>query len=72
MDEIFKILDSEKKQSLILNNHCQICEFKNICIKNAFETDSLSLLKGIKEKEINKLNNKGIFSDLQLSYRLCP
>ena len=57
---------------LILNTHCQICEFQNRCHAQALEEDNLSLLRRISETEIIRLNRKGIFTVNQLSYTFKP
>jgi predicted RecB family nuclease len=61
-----------KGPPLVLNTHCQICEFQNRCRAQALEEDNLSLLRGISEGEITKLNRKGIFTINQLSYTFRP
>jgi len=53
--------------SPILNEHCQICEFRQRCHEQAVQEDNLSLLRGMGEKELRKLNRKGIFTVAQLS-----
>ena len=53
--------------SLMLNDHCQVCEFRQRCHDQAVQEDNISLLRGIGEKEIRKLNRKGIFTIAQLS-----
>ena len=53
--------------SLILNNHCPVCEFRQRCHDQAVQEDNISLLRGIGDKEIRKLNRKGIFTIAQLS-----
>jgi len=57
---------------LRLNAHCPTCVFHNSCRATATEKDDLSLLRGIKEKEIVKLRSKGIFTVTQLSYTFRP
>ena len=57
---------------LRLNANCPTCVFRNSCRTTAIEKDDLSLLRGIKEKEIVKLRNKGIFTVTQLSYAFRP
>jgi predicted RecB family nuclease len=47
---------------LRLNAHCPSCVFRNTCRDTAIEKDDLSLLRGLKEKEIVKLRNKGVFT----------
>lgn len=55
-----------------LIDHCRACEFKAECQRLAIEKDDLSLLQGLSQKEISKLNNKGIFTTTQLSYTFRP
>ena len=57
---------------LRLSGHCPTCVFRNLCRATAIEKDDLSLLRGIKDKEIVKLRNKGIFTVTQLSYTFRP
>lgn len=57
---------------LILNKHCQICEFQNRCHAQAVQEDNLSLLQGISEAEIVRLRKRGIFTINQLSYTFRP
>jgi predicted RecB family nuclease len=57
---------------LLLNDHCQVCEFKDICHAQALKEDNLSLLRGMKGFQIRQLNNKGIFTVNQLSYIFKP
>src|SRR5262249_26779612 len=52
---------------LALNNHCQVCEFRQRCHDQAVQDDDISLLRGIGEKELRKLNRKGIFTVAQLA-----
>lgn len=57
---------------LRLNGHCSVCEFQQHCRGLALETDDLSLLRTLKDREITKLNAKGIFTTTQLSYTYRP
>ena len=57
---------------LRLNAHCSICEFKEACYAEAKQKDDLSLLRGLKEKDITALHNKGIFTLTQFSYTFRP
>ncbi|MEY2985550.1 MAG: hypothetical protein RLZZ568_2167, partial [Cyanobacteriota bacterium] len=74
IDPIIKILKqwAEEKPTqtpaLILNRHCSSCQFQHNCRAKAKEIDHLSLLTSITEREINKLNKKGLFTVTQLSY----
>ena len=54
--------------SLMLNSHCQICEFRQQCHAEATANDDLSLLGRMREKEIKKYNKRGIFTVSQLTY----
>ena len=56
-----------KPPSLMLNKHCQVCEFRDCCRLQAEDADDLSLLSGMGEKELRKNNRKGIFTLTQLS-----
>jgi predicted RecB family nuclease len=57
---------------LVLNRHCEICEFKQLCRDKATEADNLTLLRGVTLKEMARHNSKGIFSVKQLSYTFRP
>jgi len=57
---------------LILYNHCQVCEFNQRCHAQALQEDNISLLKGMRVKEIKRLNRKGIFTVTQLSCTFLP
>jgi predicted RecB family nuclease len=63
---------SDREPPLVLNRHCEICEFKQPCRAKAVETDNLTLLKGMTLKEMARHNSKGIFSVKQLSYTFRP
>jgi predicted RecB family nuclease len=52
---------------LTLNKHCQVCEYRQECRSAAVEKDDISLLETVGEKELRKLNRKGIFTLTQLS-----
>jgi len=54
--------------TLRLNSQCYVCEFRTACHAAATEKDDLSLLRGLSEKEILKLNGRGIFTVTQYSY----
>jgi predicted RecB family nuclease len=70
--ELKKMIDTDKETFFCLNNHCPECAFFSPCRKKATEMDHLSLLSGISDKELKKLNAKGIFSVMQLSYTFRP
>lgn len=66
--DLKKICVGEEVPKLILNNHCQICEFQNYCYKKAHQEDNLSLIRGISDKEIKSFNRKGILTVTQLAH----
>jgi predicted RecB family nuclease len=58
--------------ALVLNRHCSVCEFQTRCRKIAIEKDDLSLLSSVTAKTRSKLNDRGIFTVMQLSYTFRP
>jgi predicted RecB family nuclease len=58
--------------SLILNQHCQVCEFRQRCHDQAVREDNLSLLRGMSEKEMKHRGRKGIFTITQLAHTFRP
>ena len=71
-NKIDKMLSDKSSPNLMLNRHCPECEYRERCRQKAIEKDDLSLLAGIAEKEIKKLNSKGIFTVTQLSHTFRP
>lgn len=67
LEDIINVYSVKIPPQLILNDHCRICEFQQPCNLKATKEDNISLLRGISEKEIKKLNRKGIFTITQLS-----
>ncbi len=70
--KIAGLLSSPSPPELVLNRHCTECEFQNRCRQKAKETDDLSLLSGMSEKERARHRSKGIFTVTQLSYTFRP
>jgi predicted RecB family nuclease len=66
------VLADNAPPDLVLNAHCSECKFESRCRSKAAETDDLSLLRGIKPREVVKLRSRGIFSVTQLSYTFRP
>jgi predicted RecB family nuclease len=52
---------------LLLNEHCQVCEFRLRCREQAVKEDNITLLRGMGEKEVNRYARKGISTVTQLS-----
>ena len=50
---------AESPPRLILNDHCQVCEFRQRCHDQAVQEDNISLFGGMGEKEIRKLQQEG-------------
>jgi predicted RecB family nuclease len=72
LEKIAVLLSSPAPPDLVLNRHCNECEFQARCRQKALEKDDLSLLAGMTEKERKRLHNKGIFTVTQLSYTFRP
>jgi predicted RecB family nuclease len=70
--DLKKMCGAEASPKLILNDHCQICEFRQRCHNQAVQEDNLSLLRGISEKEIKGYNRKGILTVTQLAHTFRP
>jgi hypothetical protein len=65
-------LSSPASPNLVLIPHCTECEFQTRCRRKALDSDDLSLLAGMTERERKKLHDKGIFTVTQLSYTFRP
>jgi predicted RecB family nuclease len=70
--EAHRIITSTNDVPLMLNKHCKICQFRQRCRRIAIETDNLSLIGTLGEKERRKLLEKGITTITQLSYGYRP
>jgi predicted RecB family nuclease len=57
---------------LVLNDHCQVCEFRQRCHEQAVREDNLSLLRGLGEKEVSGYARKGILTLTQLAHTFRP
>jgi predicted RecB family nuclease len=72
LDEVKRLHAGGELPRLTLNRHCQVCEFRQRCRKQAEQADDISLLGCVGEKELRKLNRKGIFTLTQLSCTFRP
>jgi predicted RecB family nuclease len=70
--QVTALLAGNSPPDLVLNRHCGQCEFKTRCSMQARETEELSLLSGLSEKDRKRLHSKGIFTVTQLSYTFRP
>ncbi len=68
LQRMVDLQDSTTPPISLLNDHCSICEFNEHCHTIAREKDDLSLLRGLKEQEIVRLNSRGIFTVTQYSH----
>jgi predicted RecB family nuclease len=68
MLEIRQVQTGASVPMLVLNDHCQACEFRDRCYAQALKEDNLSLLRDMNRLQITRLHNKGIFTLNQLSY----
>ena len=72
LDEIKRLQAGGEPPQVVLNAHCQVCEFRQQCRKQAEQADDISLLAGVGEKELRRYNRKGIFTVTQLSCTFRP
>ena len=72
LDEFRRMRTAETPPRLVLNNHCPVCEFRQRCHQQATQEDSISLLRGMKEKEVRAYARKGIFTVTQLAHTFRP
>ena len=63
---------ADSPPKLMLNDHCQVCEFRQRCHEQAVKDDNISLLRGMSEKEVRSYEKKGIFTVTQLAYTFRP
>ena len=71
LEELSRLVGSDPPP-LVLNDHCQVCEFRRRCLEEARTKDDISLLRGLNERAIKKLKKKGITTVTQLSYTFRP
>jgi predicted RecB family nuclease len=72
LNTLKELQQADQPPALMLNKHCQICEFQSRCHAQAVEEGNLSLLGGMSEAEMARLRGKGIFTINQLSYTFRP
>ena len=72
LSELVMMASSQSPPRLLLTRHCNICEFRLRCLQQALDEDSLSLLRGIGEKEINRYARKGLLTLTQLAHTFRP
>ena len=72
IDDLKQLRDGATLQKVRLNDHCRCCEFRDQCLSKAAQDDCISLLRGLSDKEIDKLSKKGIFTVTQLAFTFRP
>src|SRR4051795_3698186 len=70
--EVKEMVVTESPARLILNDHCQVCEFRQRCHDQAVQEDNLSLLRGMGEKELKAYSRKGLLTVTQLAHTFRP
>ncbi|HEX4921735.1 MAG TPA: Dna2/Cas4 domain-containing protein, partial [Candidatus Bathyarchaeia archaeon] len=70
--EVKEMVNAQSPPKLMLNDHCQVCEFRQWCHDQAVQEDDISLLRGMGEKEIKSYARKGTFSVTQLAHTFRP
>src|SRR6266852_5438512 len=72
VDEVTRMQQGDASPKLLLNPHCPACEFRRQCHAQAVKEDTLSLLRGSKEKEVKRYGRKGLFTLTQLAHTFRP
>jgi len=72
LSDAVMMASSQSPPRLLLSKHCDICEFRQKCLEKALDEDSLSLLRGISEKEINRYARKGLLTLTQIAHTFRP
>jgi predicted RecB family nuclease len=70
--DLKEMCGAESPPQLILNSHCQVCEFHTQCHEQALKEDNISLLRGLGEKELKRYARKGILNVTQLAHTFRP
>jgi predicted RecB family nuclease len=47
LDDIRRMQETEARPRLVLNDHCEVCEFRQQCHAQAMQEDNISLLRGM-------------------------
>jgi predicted RecB family nuclease len=72
LQDVIQMREGEATPKLLLNDHCAVCEFRRQCHDQAVKEDNLSLLRGLKEKEIKSYARKGLFTLTQIAHTFRP
>jgi predicted RecB family nuclease len=72
LEELKLMRGNGRAPRLTLNDHCQVCQFRQQCRSEAIAADDISLLRGMSEKAIKRYRKKGIDTLVQLSRTFHP
>jgi predicted RecB family nuclease len=72
LGELRQMQSAEAPPRLVLNDHCHACEFRQRCHAQAVQEDNISLLRGMKGKEVKAYARKGILTVTQLAHTFRP
>src|SRR5262249_14919097 len=72
LEELRQMQNAEAPHRLVINDHCHVCEFRQRCHHQAVQEDNISLLRGMKEKEIKGHARRGILTVTQLAHTFRP
>jgi predicted RecB family nuclease len=72
LEELGQMQIAQASPRLVLNDHCIACEFRQRCHEQAVQEDHISLLHGMREKEVKAYARKGILTVAQLSHTFRP
>lgn len=67
-----ELMDDSRAPAFYRNDHCPFCQFLRHCHQAWKERDDLSLLTGMRPKDIISRNLRGIFTVRQLSFTFRP
>jgi predicted RecB family nuclease len=70
--ELRELQATGNQPRLVLNAHCPECQFRDGCRREAMKSDDLSLLRGLREKDIRRFARKGILTVTQLAHTFRP
>ena len=72
LEELARLGGSGTPPPLVLNEHCQVCEFRQRCLEQARAQDDISLIRGLNERGVKKFKKQGITTVTQLSCTFRP
>jgi predicted RecB family nuclease len=70
--ELSRFRGADTPPPLVLNDHCQVCEFRQRCLDQAKAHDDISLMRGMSGRIVKKFKKRGITTVTQLSCTFRP